>query len=154
MNNNYLYNMFKYDNAMNRRVFDLLRSLPSVDDRTMSIFAHMLTAKKVWLTRLLGKDSSGLSIWPALNFDECGSLIEENGAGFRDYLNGITDEQLSGLFRYKNSKGAEFENTIQDVLMHILIHGGYHRGQIAKAVRESGGEPVYTDYILYVRQPV
>jgi uncharacterized damage-inducible protein DinB len=32
------------------------------------------------------------------------------------------------------------------------MHSGYHRGQIAAAVRESGGEPAYTDYIHAVRQ--
>jgi uncharacterized damage-inducible protein DinB len=32
-----------------------------------------------------------------------------------------------------------------------VVHGGYHRGQIAAAVREAGGEPAYTDFIHAVR---
>ena len=154
MDTNYLLSMFEYDSTVNGRVLDLLQSLPLIDNRTMNIFSHLLTAKKVWLTRLRGDDSSSLRIWPALDLDECGALIKENRIGYNDYLRNITEKQLTGNFRYKNSNGTEYENSVQDVLMHVLIHGGYHRGQIAKAVRESGGEPIITDFIFYIRKPI
>jgi len=34
----------------------------------------------------------------------------------------------------------------------VALHGSYHRGQVAAAVRAAGGEPVNTDYITYVRE--
>ena len=154
MDTNYLLDMFEYDSTVNAQMLESLRSLPQINERTMNIFAHLLTAKKVWLTRLRSQDSSSLRIWPALDLDECGDLIEENRVGYKDYLHTVTEEQLTGNFRYKNSNGAEYENSVQDVLMHVLIHSGYHRGQIAKAVRESGGEPIITDFIFYIRKPV
>jgi uncharacterized damage-inducible protein DinB len=154
MNNDYLSEMFEYDSTVNASVLDLLRSLPSIDDRTMSIFTHLLTAKKVWLTRLRSQDSSRLQIWPALDLNECGTLIEENRIGYKDYLRDVTEEQLEENIRYKNSNGTEYENSVLDVLMHVLIHSGYHRGQIAKAVRESGEEPIISDYIFYIRKPI
>lgn len=154
MNNNYLSDLFEYDSTVNHKVLDLLRDLPSVDERTMRIFAHLLMAKKVWLTRLHGEDSSNLHVWPALDLDDCETLIEENREGYNDYLREITEKQLISNIQYKNSNGTEFENLKQDILMHVLIHSGYHRGQIAKAVRESGGEPINTDYIFYIRKPV
>ena len=39
-----------------------------------------------------------------------------------------------------------------DILTHVTMHGAYHRAQIAAAVRESGGEPAYTDFIHAARQ--
>lgn len=154
MDTNYLLSMFEYDSTVNARELELLRSFPSIDDRTMHIFAHLLTAKKVWITRLRGKDSSGLRVWPTLDLNECGGLIEENRTGYQDFLQNMTVQQLEENIRYKNSKGTEYENSVQDILMHVLIHSGYHRGQIARAVRESGGEPIITDYIFYIRKPV
>jgi uncharacterized damage-inducible protein DinB len=29
----------------------------------------------------------------------------------------------------------------------VLLHGSYHRGQIASAVRAAGGTPAYSDFI-------
>ncbi|HEY6147556.1 MAG TPA: DinB family protein [Thermoanaerobaculia bacterium] len=36
--------------------------------------------------------------------------------------------------------------------MHVVIHGGYHRGQIAAELRAAGFTPAYTDYIEAVRR--
>jgi uncharacterized damage-inducible protein DinB len=43
-------------------------------------------------------------------------------------------------------------NAVGDILTHVAMHGAYHRAQIATAVRESGQEPAYTDFIHAVRQ--
>ncbi|MGH9479278.1 MAG: DinB family protein [Terriglobales bacterium] len=39
-----------------------------------------------------------------------------------------------------------------DILMHVALHSGYHRGQIAADMRSGGLEPAYTDYIHWRRQ--
>jgi uncharacterized damage-inducible protein DinB len=46
----------------------------------------------------------------------------------------------------------EFQTPIKDLLMHVALHGSYHRGQIAQALRLAGGEPVNTDFITFVRE--
>ena len=33
-----------------------------------------------------------------------------------------------------------------------VMHGAYHRAQVAAVIRESGGEPAYTDFIHAARQ--
>jgi uncharacterized damage-inducible protein DinB len=53
---------------------------------------------------------------------------------------------------YRNSAGNEFDNTVRDILTHVALHGQYHRGQIARAMRAAGREPVYTDYIGFIRK--
>jgi uncharacterized damage-inducible protein DinB len=41
---------------------------------------------------------------------------------------------------------------VEDVLLHVALHGSYHRGQIAAAVRAAGGEPVNTDFVTWTRE--
>jgi len=41
---------------------------------------------------------------------------------------------------------------VGDVLTHVVTHSGYHRGQIASAIRSDGGTPAYTDFIHAARQ--
>ena len=40
---------------------------------------------------------------------------------------------------------------MEDVLLHVVMHSVYHRGQIATEVRAAGHTPAYTDYIQAVR---
>ena len=53
---------------------------------------------------------------------------------------------------YRNSLGEYWTSTAGDILTHVAMHGGYHRAQIAAALRERGREPVYTDFIHAIRQ--
>ena len=53
---------------------------------------------------------------------------------------------------YKNSKGIEFSNTVQDVIFHVINHSTYHRAQIASDLKANGIEPINTDYIFYKRK--
>jgi uncharacterized damage-inducible protein DinB len=52
---------------------------------------------------------------------------------------------------YRKSAGRDFRNSVRDIVIHVTMHGSYHRGQIARLVRAAGGEPPYTDYIQYRR---
>jgi len=151
MLSSYFINLFEYDSTVNFQLLNLLRELPSTDVKTRSIFSHILSAKVVWIKRLQKQSLSGIEIWPDLTWDECEVLIQENRKTYRSYLEGKSDDDLKSLLQYQNSKGKEFSTPIRDILMHVIIHGGYHRGQIARAVRQSGNEPINTDYITYVR---
>ena len=52
---------------------------------------------------------------------------------------------------YRNTKGEQWTSSVDDVLMHVILHGSYHRGQIATVLRNGGEEPAYTDYIHCTR---
>lgn len=55
---------------------------------------------------------------------------------------------------YKTSKGDAFQNTVKDILFHIINHSTYHRGQIAANCKEYGIEPLMSDYIFYKRDSI
>jgi uncharacterized damage-inducible protein DinB len=56
------------------------------------------------------------------------------------------------LIRYTNTKGQTFENSVRDILFHVANHTTHHRGQIVAAVRQVGGEPFASDFILFARE--
>jgi len=59
--------------------------------------------------------------------------------------------RLIKIISYKNSSGRAFQNSVRDVLMHVALHGQYHRGQINLQLRANGMEPVNVDFITFVR---
>lgn len=134
----------------NERALASLRE--TADDEGLRLLAHLLATEKVWLTRIRTGDSSGLEIWPELTLEGCEGLMGENLAGYRDLLEELPEEDLSGTVAYENSRGVEFRTPVDEILLHVFMHGSYHRGQIAARVRAAGGEPVNTDVITFVRE--
>jgi uncharacterized damage-inducible protein DinB len=53
---------------------------------------------------------------------------------------------------YQNFAGQKFSSLLSDIITHVVNHGTYHRGQIARIIRESGVQPPSTDYIVFARQ--
>ena len=79
----------------------------------------------------------------------------DNSFGWRNAAHVSASDSYSDLTAqasYQNSKGEKFSSRQADILMHVVMHGAYHRGQIAAAIRAAGSEPAYTDFIHCIRQ--
>jgi uncharacterized damage-inducible protein DinB len=92
------------------------------------------------------------AVWPEFGLEDCERRIEELRQTWEQYLADLTDAGLATEISYTNSKGEKYRNEVRDILMHVVMHGVYHRGQIAAAVRDRAGEPAYTDFIEAVRK--
>jgi uncharacterized damage-inducible protein DinB len=132
------------------RVYDSLRAMPHPDARAMELYAHVLGAEHVWLSRMMVR-ASREAVWPSLSLERAVELAAENVAGLRALVAVKSAEQLQQRLPYTNSSGMEFESTIEDMLLQVVLHGCYHRGQVALLVRGAGGEPAPTDFIAFVR---
>ena len=53
-------------------------------------------------------------------------------------LSRLSEADLDGMVVYRNTKGEEFASTLVDILTHVVIHGAYHRGQIARVLGAAG----------------
>lgn len=83
---------------------------------------------------------------------EAQAAVEELHGRWMLLLDKLSPQELAGDVVYRNTKGQEFKTPIQDVLMHLVMHSAYHRGQVAAAVRDSAGKPAATDYVVFLRK--
>ena len=90
-------------------------------------------------------------MWPALDLAGCAELAQATHAGYSAVLAELTPAELSRVIPYVNSAGDAFHSTVEDILVHVAMHGSYHRGQVALLLRDAGCEPSPTDYIAFVR---
>jgi uncharacterized damage-inducible protein DinB len=90
-------------------------------------------------------------VWPTLDLGQCVVLSADNTKGFGEYLGSLTASGLESEVPYVNSAGQSFRSRVDDILLHVALHGSYHRGQVALLVREAGNKPAPTDYIGFVR---
>jgi len=90
-------------------------------------------------------------VWPSSTIEDCLALVEEMASAWRENLSGLAAGDLDEKVEYRNSKGELWSSRVQDVLLHVLLHSAYHRGQVALEMRAAGVEPAYTDFIHAVR---
>jgi uncharacterized damage-inducible protein DinB len=141
---------FLYDSWANREV---LRALGDAgrEPRSLQLLAHILSAERLWLERIKGQQQS-VAVWPDFAIERCKQEMEDMASYWNAYLSQLSPDRFSGAVRYKNSKGEEWTSSLQDILIHVLLHSAYHRGQIASQMRANGKQPAYTDFIHATRQ--
>ena len=116
----------------------------------LELYAHVLGAEHVWHTRLTGTPAR-IAVWPTLDLAECRTLAAENLAALTALVAGLGPEEARRGITYKNSAGREFTSAVEDILLHVALHGAYHRGQIAMRLRQEGQVPEPTDFIAWAR---
>jgi uncharacterized damage-inducible protein DinB len=132
---------------------DALRAMPpsSVElKRATELYAHVAAAEHVWLVRLLQRPQE-YPVWPDLDLAAAAALAARTAGELRQYVASLGPEDLAREVDYTNSAGRRFRDRVDDILMHVAMHGAYHRGQIALLTRQGGSEPASTDYIAFVR---
>jgi uncharacterized damage-inducible protein DinB len=145
--------MYAHMDWADQRLLALMNSVPLARAQpSMRLFSHLLAAERVWALRLRGEDSSVQAIWPELTLEELNALAAANRSEYARLLGAMRDGGLTSEVEYRNQSGKSFRTEAVDILIHVAMHGSYHRGQIAAAVRAAGGDPVNTDYITYVRE--
>jgi len=113
--------------------------------------AHLVGSGELWLARLRNEPPA-MAVWPDLDRAQCASGVAHLAEQWPRYLETLRDDDLEESVGYRNTRGEDWTSTVADILTHVTMHGSYHRGQIAAAVRERRGEPAYTDFIHAVRQ--
>jgi len=113
--------------------------------------AHIYAAEWIWLERWLGRSPRGLP--PAQEVPTLEVLREKWGAvesGCRDFVGGLTAPRLAEVIRYVNTKGETWEYPLSEMMVHVVNHSSYHRGQVATMLRQLGKAPLSTDYLVYL----
>jgi len=149
------HRMFAYDHWANRECLAAMRAAASLSPDTIGRMAHILSAQKLWLERIL-KQPQTMPVWPTATIEECMTLADEMSAQWQTYLTRLANQfapgSLDDKVEYRNSKGEEWSSRVEDILTHVVMHSAYHRGQIALEMRAAGVEPAYTDFIHAVRR--
>lgn len=140
-----LARLFAADDWANRAEVEHLRT--SSNATALRLLGHIIGAQWLWYARLRGEEPS-VAVWPDLSLDDCARSVDLLGSFWTEYL---ADAPLDSAISYVNSMGERWESRVEDVLAHVVLHGAYHRGQIATVLRSGGEEPAYTDYIHCTR---
>jgi uncharacterized damage-inducible protein DinB len=146
----YFKKLFDYDYWATEKLLTSLEATANPSEEAVKKMNHVLSAKEVWMGRLLGTIFTDLN--KQMSMVERRKLNETQRDRMKSYFSKLDERQLSEKIVYKNLQGSPFETVLSDILAHMVNHGSYHRGQIASLIKKSGGDPAGTDYIGFVRE--
>src|SRR5262245_17095059 len=142
-----LRDLFDYNDWASRRILALLQAQPDPAEKPLGLLAHLVTAEEIWLLRLRCEATVGDDTAPKLTVAQCETLVNEHRLAFAEIIEQFESRGIASLVVYRNLSGKEFTTSARDILAHVALHGTYHRGQIALALRSADIAPVDTDFI-------
>ena len=140
---------YKYNAWANRKIIGCLEQQNVMDEKILSVFGHLMAANFIWLNRIKDLPKSKYELWGQYELAELKSMVDEADELWMGFLK--ENESFDRVMKYHNYVGKYFENNVQQIMIHLVNHGTYHRGQVAILLRQKGFEPVNTDFITYDR---
>ncbi len=141
--------LFEYNHHINHKLSDTFLTYPEkTTEKSVKLFSHILNAHQIWNDRIETKQAA-FGVWELHNKEDLKNIDKAN---YLQTLSILEKFELNKTVFYSNSKQQTFNNTIRDTLFHIINHSTYHRGQIATAFKQSGLDPLVTDYIFFKRE--
>lgn len=156
--------LVQYHHWANQRVMVPLRTLtpeqweethPSSFNSLRRTVLHLWDAEQLWLKRIEGESPLG---WPSAGFTGDGAALLNGWSATTqrlvDFVQGKEEDALAVIITYQNTHGDTYRQPIYEILLHLLHHGSYHRGQLITLLRQAGitdGLPA-TDLIQYWRK--
>lgn len=142
-----MVDLFDYTYHFNKEMIRIIsENISKTDEKTIGLINHTLNAQQIWNSRILGEKS--FEVWQINPFEK---LDEINVQNYQKSVDIVQNADLNKKIEYQNSGGMKFQNSIFEILFQAINHSTYHRGQINFLLKQSGIEPVLTDYIFYKR---
>lgn len=137
--------------ALNSEQFtrDLGSSFRSVRDTLL----HIMQVEWLWLERWHGR--SPTSFAPSAEYSNVESIRArwlEIERDLLDYVASLTPEEVQRVVQHKTTAGVPQAAPLWQMLLHLVNHGTYHRGQVATMLRQLDAKPSATDLIFFYRE--
>jgi uncharacterized damage-inducible protein DinB len=127
----------------------LLRPLGSSFPSLRDSLAHLVAVEWLWLERWRGNNPKAL-IPPAelptlVALRERWQTVE---AEMRGYLASLDEETLARPLTIVSTRGEQWTYPLWRMLMHLLNHQSFHRGQVTTLLRMLGAQPPRIDFLV------
>jgi uncharacterized damage-inducible protein DinB len=114
---------------------------------------HMYQADSAWFGRIHGNPDSQTTTYPP-KADLAGLTSDWFALLDRavEWNSNLSEGDWNKIISYKDSRGNSHQTAILPIIMQVVNHGSYHRGQVSQLLRQSGVTPPNTDLINFYRQ--
>jgi uncharacterized damage-inducible protein DinB len=139
----YLVEGFQFDKWANLVWLECL-TRKQFEGPEIGILGHILSAQSTWLKRCQGISLSQLPVVvPSVK------TIEELN---REWLDVLGSRELDEVIEFTRTTGEAFTLSLRDVVLQVLNHGTYHRGELRGLCRARDDDDFpETDWMRFTR---
>lgn len=116
------------------------------------VLNHIYVVDRIFRAHLSGEprpfDATGTKETPALG--QLRSDVAATDAWYSRYVAELSPAALSEVLDFKFTDGDSGRMSREEILMHVITHGGYHRGNVGQVLRElsvPGPRDLYTKFL-------
>jgi uncharacterized damage-inducible protein DinB len=128
----------------NRAWLGFVAEKTPADEWMWQRISHILLGERAWFQRIAG-ETPDRQIWLRLDSARLEELLDAHGRIYADLLAG----DLTRVIAFQRFTGEQYQSPVGDILLHLVLHGVHHRGQMATRASAIGVPPVNTDFIQY-----
>ena len=128
------------------------RDLRNSHGGVLGTLVHLFQSDRVWLSRLQGRPRSTFADeGESWTLETLSSVWTNVADGYREWAANVQDSEA--ILEYVNLAGKPASMPLWQVILHVVNHATYHRGQITTMLRQLGHKPVSTDlHVFYLSQ--
>jgi uncharacterized damage-inducible protein DinB len=159
---NTIQSLFAQKSWANNELFNKLATVTSAEHagavhtaiRTLN---HIYVVDRIFQAHLLGEQHG----YTATNTDETPELgelqfsVAETDAWYEKYVSNISHSQFGESITFRFTDGDAGTMSREEILLHVITHGSYHRGNVGQVLKSISVVPprdLYTKF-LHVSEP-
>ncbi|HEV7317685.1 MAG TPA: DinB family protein [Ensifer sp.] len=154
-----LRKLFEYQAWANSELFDTLLTLdPKANEGELvtglRLMNHAHVVARIFAGHLCGARhgyrSDNTADTPSL--DELRAAVASSDRWYVDYLGKVSPAELSATIAFTFTDGDKGAMSREEMLMHVALHGGYHRGEVGRIVWRLGITPPWDTFAVHLHQ--
>ncbi|UDF29911.1 UNVERIFIED_ORG: DinB family protein [Roseateles sp. XES5] len=151
--------LYRYNAWANAALFETLRTLDpqrhAAERRTaLRLVNHLHIVSRIFAAHLAGVPHG----YSADNTEETPELealhaaLAASDRWYCDYLRTVPPAALSEAIPFQFTDGDSGRMTRAEMLAHVVLHAGYHRGEVGRLLWQIGITPPWDTFAVYLHQ--
>lgn len=154
-----LQKLYGYSAWANNDLFDKLQTLDQAQHKAelhtaLRLINHTYVVARIFCGHLSGTEhhyaSSNTDETPALG--ELRTAVRSSDHWYLEYLRTVSPEQLSQVLPFTFTDGDKGYMSREEMLTHVVLHGGYHRGEVGRILSQLCVTPPWDTFAVYLHQ--
>lgn len=157
-----LQSLFRYQAWAHGELVDALQGLdagghaPARHD-ALRLLNHVLTVNRIFMAHLTHQphgftadNAPDTPTLEALKHD-----LRSSDRWYLDHLRGLSPEALAEPWPFVFTDGDRGCMTREEMLLHVIVHGSYHRGEVGRLLRQAGAPLPWDTFAVHLhgREP-
>lgn len=151
--------LFKYKAWANDALLSEFRQhhdeIPDADrHRAIRLLNHLYVVDRIFAAHLLGREHGHVATNTAdtPTLDALHAAVAESDRWYAEYVAGLDAERLSERIAFVFTDGARGSMSREEMLMHVVMHNGYHRGQVGNLLPQLSSAPPQDTFTTYLHR--